>query len=53
MILAGLDGTNWRLKDYVQRGGYAALRKILKRQQGSDADALDVLDAVYAAETAA
>ena len=28
-IYAGLDGTNWRLKDYQARGGYAALRKIL------------------------
>ncbi len=29
IILAGLDGTNWRLADYVKRGGYSALRKIL------------------------
>ncbi len=28
-IMAGLDGANWRLKDYVARGGYQALRKIL------------------------
>ncbi len=28
-IMAGLDGNNWRLKDYEARGGYAALRKIL------------------------
>ena len=28
-IYAGLDGHNWRLKDYEARGGYAALRKIL------------------------
>jgi NADH-quinone oxidoreductase subunit F len=28
-IYAGLDGTNWRLKDYEARGGYSALRKIL------------------------
>src|SRR5512146_2241000 len=28
-IYAGLDGTNWRLKDYVARGGYSALKKIL------------------------
>ncbi|MFT3816273.1 MAG: NADH-quinone oxidoreductase subunit NuoF [Rubrivivax sp.] len=28
-IYAGLDGRNWRLADYVQRGGYAALKKIL------------------------
>ncbi|MEG1833298.1 MAG: NADH-quinone oxidoreductase subunit NuoF [Burkholderiaceae bacterium] len=29
VILAGLDGTNWRLKDYESRGGYAALRRII------------------------
>ncbi|MYN13640.1 NADH-quinone oxidoreductase subunit NuoF [Pusillimonas sp. TS35] len=28
-IMAGLDGDNWRLEDYVKRGGYEALRKIL------------------------
>jgi NADH-quinone oxidoreductase subunit F len=28
-IYAGLDGTNWRLKDYEARGGYQALRRIL------------------------
>ena len=28
-IVAGLDGSNWRLKDYEARGGYQALRKIL------------------------
>ncbi|RYF39058.1 MAG: NADH-quinone oxidoreductase subunit F, partial [Comamonadaceae bacterium] len=28
-IVAGLDGTNWGIKDYEARGGYAALRKIL------------------------
>jgi len=28
-IYAGLDGSNWRLKDYQARGGYAALRKML------------------------
>lgn len=32
MILAGLDGNNWRLKDYEQRGGYGALRKILTQK---------------------
>ena len=30
-IVAGLNGSNWRLKDYEARGGYAALRKILGR----------------------
>ena len=28
-IVAGLDGSNWRLKDYESRGGYQALHKIL------------------------
>ncbi|GIZ52467.1 NADH-quinone oxidoreductase subunit NuoF [Noviherbaspirillum aridicola] len=29
LILAGLDGNNWHLADYVKRGGYEALRRIL------------------------
>ena len=29
IILKGLDGLNWRLKDYEARGGYQALKKIL------------------------
>jgi len=29
IILTGLDGENWRLVDYVGRGGYSALKKIL------------------------
>ena len=33
-IYAGLDGTNWRLKDYESRGGYQALRKILGQDGG-------------------
>ena len=28
-IYTGLNGSNWRLKDYEARGGYQALRKIL------------------------
>ncbi|NYT76687.1 NADH-quinone oxidoreductase subunit NuoF [Alcaligenaceae bacterium] len=28
-IVQGLDGSNWGLEDYVKRGGYEALRKIL------------------------
>ena len=28
-IYAGIDGSNWGLKEYEARGGYAALRKIL------------------------
>ena len=30
IILAGLDGNNWHLKDYESRAGYAALKKILQ-----------------------
>ena len=33
-ILADLNGNNWRLKDYVERGGYQALRKILGKVEG-------------------
>src|SRR5690348_4968101 len=29
VLMAGLTGRNWRLADYVQRGGYDALKKIL------------------------
>ena len=29
ILMAGLDGRNWRLADYEQRGGYQALRKLL------------------------
>jgi NADH-quinone oxidoreductase subunit F len=30
ILMAGLDGRNWRLGDYEARSGYAALRRILK-----------------------
>ena len=29
VLMAGLTGRNWRLADYVQRGGYEALKRIL------------------------
>src|SRR5690242_19960752 len=29
ILMAGLNGKNWRLADYQSRGGYEALRKIL------------------------
>jgi NADH-quinone oxidoreductase subunit F len=29
LILAGLNGENWHLADYVKRGGYSALKRIL------------------------
>jgi NADH-quinone oxidoreductase subunit F len=34
-IYAGLNGHNWHLDDYVARGGYRALRKILGADGGS------------------
>ncbi|HOM13786.1 MAG TPA: NADH-quinone oxidoreductase subunit NuoF [Rubrivivax sp.] len=34
-IYDGLDGSNWRLKDYEQRGGYQALRRILGLDGGA------------------
>ncbi len=32
LILAGLDGKNWHFDDYVKRGGYASLLRILKEK---------------------
>ena len=29
IIMKGITGANWRLQDYLARGGYAALKKIL------------------------
>ena len=29
ILMQGLDGLNWRIKDYCERGGYEALRKVL------------------------
>jgi NADH-quinone oxidoreductase subunit F len=37
VILAGLDGENWRLRDYEERGGYSALRRILNEKIPADA----------------
>ena len=39
-IYAGLDGTNWRLKDYESRQGYQALRRILGAAGGSEGAAM-------------
>ncbi|HWI10861.1 MAG TPA: NADH-quinone oxidoreductase subunit F, partial [Burkholderiaceae bacterium] len=36
-IVDGLDGKNWRLKDYEARGGYEALRKILAQGEADGA----------------
>ena len=35
IIMAGLNGRNWRLDDYVARGGYDALKKILAREDAA------------------
>src|SRR5687767_10747144 len=32
ILMKGLDGRNWRLRDYEARGGYAALKKILNEK---------------------
>jgi NADH-quinone oxidoreductase subunit F len=37
VILAGLNGDNWRLRDYEERGGYSALRRILTEHIPADA----------------
>ncbi len=37
ILMAGLDGANWRLEDYEKRDGYAALRRILKERMAPDA----------------
>ena len=37
IILKGINGTNWRLKDYEALGGYAALKKILSEKITADA----------------
>jgi NADH-quinone oxidoreductase subunit F len=42
MILAGLDGDNWRLADYEKRGGYKALRKLLSDRMAPDAVVAEV-----------
>ena len=34
-IYADLNGSNWRLEDYLKRGGYQALRKILGQDGGA------------------
>ena len=37
LIMAGLTGLNWGLKDYEARGGYQALRKIVDEKMPPDA----------------
>jgi NADH-quinone oxidoreductase subunit F len=40
--MTGLDGSNWHLKDYEARGGYAALKKILADKMAPDAVTAEV-----------
>ena len=42
VIMKGLDGQNWRLKDYEARGGYQALRKIVEQKMTPDAIVAEV-----------
>ena len=37
LILAGLNGDNWRLKDYESRGGYQQLRRLINDKVTPDA----------------
>ena len=37
LILAGLNGDNWRLKDYESRGGYQQLRRLINDKVAPDA----------------
>lgn len=34
-IYAGLNGRNWSIKDYISRGGYEALKKVLGKDGGA------------------
>jgi NADH-quinone oxidoreductase subunit F len=36
VLMAGLNGRNWRLADYVARGGYDALKKLLAEKTPPD-----------------
>jgi NADH-quinone oxidoreductase subunit F len=47
-IYADLNGSNWRLQDYVARGGYQALRKILGLDGGEGMTAEQVIAEVKA-----
>ncbi|MGA0583953.1 MAG: NADH-quinone oxidoreductase subunit F, partial [Castellaniella sp.] len=35
-ILADLDGHNWGIRDYMARGGYEALKKVLSGMTADD-----------------
>ncbi|MCX7144391.1 MAG: NADH-quinone oxidoreductase subunit NuoF, partial [Proteobacteria bacterium] len=37
ILMKGLDGSNWHLKDYEARGGYSALKKIISEKISPEA----------------
>ena len=36
ILMKGLDGSNWHLKDYEARGGYGALKDVVYLSQPVD-----------------
>jgi NADH-quinone oxidoreductase subunit F len=42
ILMKGLDGSNWHLKDYEARGGYGALKKILNEKMTPEAVVAEV-----------
>jgi len=42
ILMKGLDGANWHLKEYEARGGYSALKKILSEKITPDAVVAEV-----------
>ena len=42
ILMKGLDGANWHLKDYEARGGYSALKKIFSEKITPDAVTAEV-----------
>ena len=42
-IYADLNGSNWSIKDYEARGGYAALRKILGKEDYGDENVMGAM----------
>ena len=42
LILKDLNGDNWRLADYVKRGGYSALRRIIEEKIAPEAIIADL-----------
>ncbi len=44
LVFAALTGKNWRLKDYVFRGGYSVFRNILQKNISPDAILSEITD---------